>query len=209
MTLPDQMIDRWKDRVDQAPGEDRIYWHMLVGEHPEAVALAREAQERLAGFPGLHMTPLKWLHMTAMIAGQGDQITSDQMKEMASAASRVLSRTPPITVRLGKIRYHPEAIMLATAPPDALVPVLEAARSATHEITGVHGRPGNRSPWTPHITLCYSTAQQPGQPIIAVLGHELPGCDIQISAVSLVVQHGPERDWDWRAVATANFGTTA
>lgn len=181
---------------------------MLVSEHPQVVALAQEAQNRLSRFSGLHMTPLKWLHMTALIAGTTDEITTRQIGQMAEAASRLLSRTPPITIILGKILYHPEAIMLAASPPDALLPVLVAARSATHEVTGTHGRPGNRSSGAPHITLSYSTSQQPAGPIISALGHELPGCEVQISAISLVIQRGPERQWDWYPRATTRFGIT-
>jgi hypothetical protein len=109
-------------------------------------------------------------------------------------------------VTLGKVLYHPEAIMLAARPRDALIPVLDAARLATYEVTGQYGQPGNRSPWTPHITVCYSTARQPAEPIISALGHDLPGCAVQISTASLVIQRGPERLWDWSSVATIQFG---
>jgi len=57
------------------------------------------------------------------------------------------------------------------------------------------------------MTLCYSTSRQPAEPIISALGHELPGCEVQIRAVSLVIQRGPERQWDWYPVATTRFGT--
>ena len=182
---------------------------MLVSEHPRVVALAREAQNRLSQFSGLHMTPLKWLHMTALIAGTTDEITTRQIGQMAEAASRLLARTPPITITFGKILYHPEAIMLAASPPDALLPVIDVARTATHEVTGTHGQPGNRSPGAPHITLSYSTSRQPAAPIISALGHELLDCEVQISAISLVIQGGPERQWDWHTIATIRFGTIA
>jgi hypothetical protein len=100
------MIDRWKNRADQAPGEGIVYWHMLMGEHPEAVALATDAQQRLAPFSGLHMTPLRWQYMTALIAGPADQIISQQLDQMAAAATRLLAGTSPITVTLGRILYH-------------------------------------------------------------------------------------------------------
>jgi hypothetical protein len=35
-------------------------------------------------------------------------------------------------------------------------------------------------------------------PIITALGSQQEECQIQISTVSLVIQHGPERLWDWR-----------
>jgi len=205
--VPAEMADRWRDRADQAPGKGLVYWHMLVSEHAAVVALAQDAQRRLRGVSGLHMTPLKWLHMTALIAGSADEITGQQLDQMADAASRLLAQTPPVTVMLRKVLYHPEAIMLAASPPNALASVLEAARSATREVTGTCGRPGNRASSTPHITLCYSTSRQPAGPIISALGHEVPGDEVQISAVSLVVQRGPERRWDWHPVATARFGT--
>lgn len=204
--MPAEFVDRWADRAEPAPGDGLVYWHMLVGGHPEVTGLAQDAQQRLAAFGGLHMTPLKWLHMTALIAGSADQISSGQMQRMAKAASRLLSRTAPITVTLGKVLYHPEAIMLAATPGDALVPVLEAARTATREVTGSDGRPGNQSPWRPHITVCYSTSRQAAAPIITALGRELPGSVIQVSNISLVIQRGPERLWDWHPVATVRFG---
>src|SRR5262249_44451737 len=42
--LPVQMIDRWQDRAEAAPGEGLIYWHMLVGTDPGVIALVREAR---------------------------------------------------------------------------------------------------------------------------------------------------------------------
>lgn len=50
---------------------------------------------------------------------------------MADAAEQILAGVPPITVSVGKILCHPEAIMLAARPTDALMPVLEAAKEAT------------------------------------------------------------------------------
>ena len=39
--LPAEMIDRWQDRAEPAPGEGLIYWHMLVGTNPVCVASQR------------------------------------------------------------------------------------------------------------------------------------------------------------------------
>ena len=147
------------------------------------------------------MTPLKWLHMTALIAGSADDLAEHQIQEMAAVASEHLAKIPPIPVTFGKILYHPEAIMLAAEPPDALLPVLEAAREATLRVTGTAGRSGNKLPWTPHITVCYSQASQPARQIIETLGTHLPARVTEIRAVSLVNQHGPERQWDWRPLA--------
>jgi 2'-5' RNA ligase len=199
-TLPSRMIDRWEHRADPIPGEATVYWHMLMRDYPAAVSIARDAQERLAPFGGLHMTPLEWLHMTTLIAGPAASFTPRQLDQMAETAGKLLADTPPITVTLGRILYHPEAIMLGVSPAAALAPVRSAAERATRQATCREGTDPTR--WTPHITVCYSTAHQPTAPLIAALGEALPSSDVQISALSLVIQHGPERSWDWTTAAT-------
>ena len=116
---------------------------------------------------------------------------------MAVAAHRLLADLPPPTVTVGKILYHP-AIMLAAQPPDALLPILEAARKATQEVTGSSGRGGSKLQWTPHITIAYSTAYQPTGPIIDALGRSLPEREVQIRALSLVNQRGGAPRVPWR-----------
>jgi hypothetical protein len=96
--LPAEMIDRWQDRPEPAPGEGLIYWHMLVGMDPDVIALAREARRKLAPFTGLHLTPYAWLHMTALIAGSASEISDEQIGQMATAAGRRFADVPPITV---------------------------------------------------------------------------------------------------------------
>ena len=204
--LPTEFIDRWEHRDEPGPGEGLIYWHMLLGDNPDVVALVTEAQGRLAAFGGLHMTPLKWLHMTALIAGSADDLTDDQIQELAVIASHHLAKIPPIPVTFGKVLYHPEAIMLAAEPPDALLPILQATREATMKVTGTTGRPGNKLPWVPHITICYSQSRQPAAPIIEALCNGLPQRATAISAVSLVDQRGPERQWDWQPLTTIQVG---
>jgi 2'-5' RNA ligase len=203
------MTDRWQNRTEPAPGEGLIYWHILVGDNPDVIAVATDARRRLASFTGLHLTPLAWLHMTVLIAGPASEITEEQIRQMASAAGRLLAEVPPPTVTIGRILYHPEAIMLAAQPAEALAPVLEAVQEATREVTGGSGRTGSKLPsWTPHITIAYSTKQQPAGPIIDALGRSLPERKIQLGAVSLVNQQGPERSWNWQPNATVQFGSS-
>ena len=46
-------------------------------------------------------------------------------------------------------------------------------------------------------------------PIIAALGPQPRGCQIQISTLSLVIQHGPERLWNWRTVGAIHLAAPA
>jgi 2'-5' RNA ligase superfamily len=110
------------------------------------------------------MTPPQWLHMTTYVAGPAEQFTDEQMQRMTAVASDYLADVPPITVSLGKILYHREAIMLAVTPADDLAPIRAAALSATNAVT--NSMSGGEATWTPHITLCYSTTEQAAQPVI-------------------------------------------
>jgi 2'-5' RNA ligase len=201
-TLPARMTNRWHNRHEPRPGEGTVYWHILMKDHPQVIDLARATQQRLTQFPGLHMTPLGWLHITTLIAGPADHFSSGQLQQMIKIASGLLADTPPITVTVGGIAYHPEAIMLAVKPTQALATVHEAVQAATRTVAGDHEPTGAPPGWIPHITICYSTADQATKPITEAIGQPAQGCEIQVSTVSLVIQHGPERLWDWRTVDT-------
>jgi hypothetical protein len=99
--------------------------------------------------------------------------------------------------------------MLAFTPEGALDPVHHAVRQATLAATGRTGSvTGPAERWTPHMTISYSTGKQPMAPIAGALGREVPRCDITVRAVSLVIQWGPERLWNWQPVGTATLGTS-
>jgi 2'-5' RNA ligase len=180
-------------------------WFMPVGDCPGVAELARLGQARLAGLDGLDLVPQRWLHMTTLIAGYADEITADQVGVMAGEARRLLARTPPVTITLGRVLYHPRALMLGVGPPGALDPVLRAARQATRAATG-RGGELHHEPWTPHITLAYSNAAGPAGPVIDALGRELPSRHAAVTAISLVSQ-APEQLWTWDLITDVPFGT--
>ena len=205
--LPKQLINRWRDGYGAAdPAAGTAYWHILLGGNTKLRETARTAQERLAEFTGLHMTPLQWLHLTVLIAGPVNQISDQAMNEMLTIARLSISDTAPIEIEFSRIIYHPEAIVLSAEPVGALTPIREAAQQATRAVTG-HDGIAERSSliWTPHVTLCYSISTQPTEPIIAALGKKLPDCPVTIDAFSLVIQHGAEWLWNWSPVGTVSM----
>ncbi|MEU8107094.1 2'-5' RNA ligase family protein [Nonomuraea muscovyensis] len=201
--LPTQMESRWADRAEPQPGKGTFYWHMLVGRYPQARAFAQQVRDRLAPFSGLHYTPSKWLHMTTLVAGPTDDISLDQGHAMLTEVSRLLADVPPITVTLGRILYHPQAIMLGVESASELKPIHDAVQTATETLTGHPGHTEGPATWTPHITIAYSTANQPAAPLIEALGPSLPARELTLDSVSLVVQHGPERLWNWQHIGSA------
>jgi 2'-5' RNA ligase len=207
--LPTQMRNRWENRPEPVVGHGTVYWHVLFQDQPQVSETAKLAQGELARFGGFHMTPEKWLHMTAHVAGPAEEISSDQMRRMLAEAQDQLSYIEPISVRLGRVLYHPEAVMLGVDPADALNPIYRAARHATRAVLGDSVPDDDGRKWTPHITVSYSTTEQSAEPIVATLGKELPGCNVVVSALTLVIQWGPERLWDWEPVGVVKLGTAA
>jgi 2'-5' RNA ligase len=203
--LPERMADRWAEREMLPPGKGMLYWHVLFHDHPEVRAAVHEAHNRLAGIPGLKLVPHEWIHLTTLIAGYSHEISDAQMSVMIAEARRRLARLRPITVTLGRVLYHPEAIALEARPGEHLVPMHDAVRAATQAATGHDGLLAH-TPWTPHVTVAYSTADGPAAPIINALGRRVPDREVTIDSISLVNQDGPETAWTWHPITEVPFG---
>ncbi|MFC5834359.1 2'-5' RNA ligase family protein [Nonomuraea insulae] len=205
--LPTRMANRWERRqaLMLPPGQGRLYWHVLLGEDPAARAIVQEAHDRLAGLPGLDLVPHQFIHLTTFIAGYTHEITDHQVNVMAEEAARQLAHIDPIAVTLGRVLYHPEAIVLEARPADRLRPLLEAAKFATRAATGRNGVLAHDA-WVPHVTVAYSSADGPSAPIIGALGKRLPDREVTIRSIQLVNQDGPETVWDWRPLAEIRLG---
>src|SRR5450755_1089418 len=111
------------------------------------------------------MTPHEWLHMTTAVAGPAASFSGEQLQQMTRTAATLLADVPPMTVTLGRVLYHPEAIMLGVAPTEALQPMRDAALQATRLANGGQETDAVPARWTPHITICYSISDQPAQPL--------------------------------------------
>lgn len=205
--LPVQFTDRWGGRREGPSYDDSVCWHLLLGADARVRAAVADAQQRLARFGGMHMTPARWLHATVLLAGPAAAIPTDDMSEMLARARAALAGTPAVTVTLGRVLYSPEGIALEISPASALSPVLAAAQAATREVIGMSSSTEDlASEWAPHLTVCYSTGEQPAAPVIAELGKAIPACEVTIDRLSLVVQNGPEQLWDWQVAGTARLG---
>jgi 2'-5' RNA ligase len=204
--LPVRLADRWGN-PDRVSYDNSVCWHLLLGSNPAARSVAAEAARRLSGFPGLRMTPPEWLHITVMRVCDARDATGERIGAMLAAARDALTGVPPVTATLGRIFYHPEAIALGIDARGTLAPLLTAARAAAREMPGADADRGADSDvgWSPHLTLCYSTADQPAAPVIAALGRDFPPAQLSIAEMSLVVQRGAEENWDWEVVGAVRM----
>ena len=205
--FPVRMEDHWAPQPGVDPGRAQLMWFMCLGHDQQVTELVRLGQARLARFDGLDLVPPEWLHMTTLIAGYADQIDASQVATMTNQVRTQLAPTPPITITLSRVLYHPRAIMLAATPHDALTPVLAACRDATRAGTGHDGRLYTE-PWVPHITLAYANSETPAAPAIEALGTKLPARQVTVESVSLISQT-PDQKWTWQLIAELPLGTTA
>jgi 2'-5' RNA ligase len=199
--LPTQMANHWWQRPGRYPGRVLYQWHLAFHDQPAVRQLARMAQARLAGQAGLDMIDLHLLHLTTYIVGFADEIPQTAVAEMVSNARELLADVPPIPVTLGRIGYHPQAVVLLLEPERALDPALDAVRTATNA-AGYEGHT-DTDPWRPHISVAYSHASGPAAPIIAALGHSLPPVKATLRSISLVSQTQVGRSWQWQPVSEA------
>jgi hypothetical protein len=112
--------------------------------------------------------------MTALIAGPADQISTEQIRQMAAAAGRSLADVPPVTIKFGKILYHAQAIMLAAQPAGPIISALGQSlperRAQINSVSLVNqiGSEGNWN-WHPEATIrlgateLYSALVAPGR----------------------------------------------
>jgi 2'-5' RNA ligase len=198
------MQNHWTPEPGADPARQRLMWFMLFGDNAQVADLAQIGQDRLSGLHGLDLVPPPWLHLTTLIAGFWDEIAPEQVDVMACHAHSLLARMTPIQVTMGRVLYHPRAIMLDAGPAAVLEPVLHAVQEATRAATGRDGRL-HTEPWTPHVTLAYSNMARSAAPVIAALGRELPQREVSVSSISLVAQ-APEQLWTWHPVRRVPFG---
>lgn len=203
---PSEMINRWENRSEPNPGQGQLYWHILFKDDTRMQALAAMAQEKLMSFAGLHLTPKRRLHMTVMFVGLVEDFTAASIADMIACTKQLLFNMSPITITASRVLYHPEAVVLGIQPVGALDALFKAIRDATRR--SITYDEDTDVSWVPHVTLAYSTAVQPTEPIIAALGHDLPSCKVTVRNVDLVVQEGPERLWKWHSIAEVPLGIT-
>jgi 2'-5' RNA ligase len=202
--LPDRMSDHWWWRPGVRPGRRLLVWHILLDDQPEIRDLVRQCQNKLAGLDGLDLIPTQWLHMTTQIVGFADEIPGQQIEAMINTTAERLTDLNPIQVEIGKIWFHPEAVMLTIRPARALDPVRSAIRDAVAATVSRH-QLADEPDWTPHISVAYSNATSPAAPIIAAFGTPPRLRPMTVGHVHLVTQERAGHLYRWDTIALVPF----
>ena len=121
------------------------------------------------------MTPLRWLHATVLLAGRAADLTQADLDQMLSEGKTQAQRhrAPdghPRPRDLPLRRHRAPHVPGERPGPD--LRSCPGRHPRGHRSPGITSTPGPS--WVPHVTLCYSTSQQPAAPVIAALGKTLP-----------------------------------
>jgi len=128
--FPVRMSDHWADQTGTDPHRQQLMWPITVSTAEATAELAAEARRRLADVPGLDLVPPRWLHLTTLTSGPADEMTDDVLTMLTEAASRLLASVPPVTITLGRVLYHPRAVMLDAGPQEPFQPLIGAIQAA-------------------------------------------------------------------------------
>lgn len=181
-----QMRDHFSSHPDWTPGRRYYAWFLTFEGHPEVHGLARIYQEHL-GFPDLAIVPLEWLHLTLQGVGDLRDVTKDEVQRVATQAASECRTLAPSTVTLGPARVTAEAVMLDVTPHQPVTEVHEALRAAIADALGPTRVPSSARPFTPHISLAYSTDSQDSRVIVdAIESIRIPPITTSITAAELV-----------------------
>jgi len=207
--LPDAIRDHWWWRPGWAVGRSFYTWHITFDSHLGLRRLADFYAPVLARLPMLDPVPAKWLHLTMQGIGFTDEVDSADVEAIVQAAQNRCAQLTSFKATFGPPSVDAEAIKMDARPVDRLVDLRDSIRDAIAEIWGHDRVPEPAEGWQPHVSLAYSNAAGPAQPIADALAAHTPQTgEVGISAVSLIKLNRDRRMYEWDDVAIVRLGRT-
>ena len=183
---PERMRDHWWWRPGWHTGRSMYTWHVTFDDQPQLHELVRSYQTALALLPGLDLIPVRWLHLTIQGIAFTDEVSLQDIADIAEAARKRLATQQPVSLSVDPALVDPEAILLQVSPAGALDPVRAGVRAAIADLRGATRVPESDH-WTPHISIGYSNSDGPAAPYAKALNtvRHTPA-DLTVSVVHLI-----------------------
>src|SRR5215470_1357059 len=192
--LPGAMRDHWWWRPGWAVGRTFYTWHITFDNHPDLRRLADFYAPVLARLPMLDPVPARWLHLTTQGIGFTDEVDRADVEAIVRATQTRLARLTSFKVTFGPPTVDAEAIKIEVRPVERLVDLRNSIRHAIADTWGHDRVPEPEEDWRPHVSLAYSNAAGPAQPIAdALAAHPQQSAEITIPAVSLIALNRDRR----------------
>jgi 2'-5' RNA ligase len=161
----------------------------------------------LARLPMLDPVPVRWLHLTTQGIGFTDEVDRADVEAIVKAAQTRCARLTSFKATVGPPSVDSEAVKMDARPVKRLVDLRSNIRDAIADIWGRDRVPEPAEGWRPHVSLSYSNAAGPAQPIAdALAAHPPQSTEFTISAVSLIKLNRDRRMYEWDDVAAVRLG---
>ncbi|MFC5820993.1 2'-5' RNA ligase family protein [Nonomuraea harbinensis] len=199
------MADHWWWRPGWRQGRRFYTWHLTFDHAHDVHRLARRYRDGLARVKGLDLVPDRWLHLTMQGLGFVDELAEVDVRAIVDAARARLATVPPFTITLDRPRITPEAIRWEAHPQQPVVAVRNAIRDAIASVWPAVPEPAEA--FAGHVTIAYSNAQRPPQPVADALDtvQAVPALTL-VRKAELIVLGRDRRMYEWEEYATAPLG---
>ncbi|SIN30397.1 2'-5' RNA ligase family protein [Micromonospora cremea] len=206
----DNMQDHWWWRPGWQAGRHYYACHFAIGEHAELAELAWRYQEALRTFPALDLIPSTWLHLTMQGIGFLDDLDDEQVARLSHGIRERLAELPAPVVTFHRPVVRKEAVYLPADPPAPIAAVRDAVRDVLAHVLGEDNAelaPGRVQSFRPHVSVAYSNAAQPAEPIAAALEQvEAEPVVVHLDHVGLLEFHRDHRMYEWTRSEPVRIG---
>jgi 2'-5' RNA ligase len=201
------MRDHWWWRPGWRIGRSFYTWHITFADQSGAQEVVAGYGPTLARLPMLDPVPLRWLHLTLQGIGFTDEVRAEDVDQILSAATKRCVGLAPFTVTIGPAHVDPETIQMPVGPVEPLAELRQAIRSAIGDVWGEGNVPEPEDGFRPHVSLGYSNAAGPADPVAVALNGRAPlTADVIVSAVSLINLNRDNKAYEWTDVAAVPLG---
>lgn len=203
----DRMASHWWWRPGWQEGRRYHTWHLTFEDAPEVAALVASCQRRISA-TSLDPVPVDGLHLTMQGVGFSDEVSDGVVWRIVAAARERLAGLPPFMLELGPAYAETEGLPLAIEPWEPVQRLRRELRSAIAEVQGEQEVPDPDVGFVPHVTILYSNADTPADPIrrqVAGL-RDTPPVRMCVRRVSLITLGRDEHVYRWETVESVPLG---
>lgn len=204
------MRDHWWWRPGWRAGRSFYTWHVTFDDQPTVHRLAADYAPVLDHLPTLDPVPVRWLHLTMQGVGFTDSVDRVDVDAIVRAARGRCAGLAPFTVVLGPSRVDPEALKLPAKPEEPVIALRAAIRAAIGDVWGPDEVPEDANGFRPHVSLAYSNADGPSEPIAERLAARSgTSAEITVRSAALIELNRDHRAYEWAHIASADLGVSA
>ncbi|MEW2385555.1 2'-5' RNA ligase family protein [Micromonospora sp. NPDC047707] len=196
-----ELTNHWYWRPGWRADRQFYTWHLTFEHQPQLHHLVTDLQRHLA-LPGLDLVPLDGLHLTMQGLGFTDEVSDADIEAIVAEARQRCGALPPLELSLGPVDPDAEGIGLLVRPWDRVEHLRATIRDAISAVWPTVPEPAQG--FRPHVTIAYSGAPTPTEPIRARLAElrDQPPAKVNIRQMPLIALRRENRTYRWTTVAT-------